>query len=126
MLRNKDTQPVCCEHISEVCQYYAFMFDVADRENYNDLCKTLVEEFLPGSESFSNVEKVNVFMGMYMRMELLLKWGFEEQLVEEIKAFFGHMSDITGTLWEHKQLTNSLNHGFTSYIVALLLMIYNK
>ena len=72
------------------------------------------------------MEKVNAFMGMYMRMELLLKWGFEEQLIEEIKTFFAHMSDITGTLWEHKYLTNSLNHGFTSYIMVLLLRIYNK
>ncbi len=125
-LRNDDNVPVCCEHISEVCQYYAFMFNVADKEQFNDLYKTLVTQFAPGSDYFINVEKVNAFMGMYMRMELLMKWGFEEQLVEEIKAFFGSMADITGTLWEHKNITNSLNHGFTSYMTLLLLKIYNK
>ena len=64
-------------------------------------------------------------MGMYMRMELLLKWGYNDLLLEDIKAFFGHMADITGTLWEHKAMTNSLNHGFASYIVVLLLEIIN-
>ena len=125
-LRNEENLPVCCEHISEVCQYYAFMFHVADREKDNALYQTLVKDFQPGSGNFPHVEKVNAFMGMYMRMELLLKWGFEEQLIKEIKSFFGHMPDITGTLWEHKHFTNSLNHGFTAYIMVLLLKIYNK
>lgn len=125
-LRNHDNVPVCCEHISEVCQYYAFVFNIADKENFNDLYKTLVTHFVPESDHYIHVEKVNAFMGMYMRMELLLKWGYDEQLVEEIKMFFSHMSDITGTLWEHKHLVHSLNHGFTAYIMVLLLRIYNK
>ncbi len=124
--RNEKNEIILSEHISEVCQYYAFMFDVADEENFGELKESLVTKFTPGSDNFSNIEKVNAFMGMYMRMELLQKWGFDEQLILEIKEFFGHMSDITGTLWEHKYMTNSLNHGFTAYIAALLLKIYNK
>lgn len=125
-LRNQDNVPILCEHISEVCQYYAFMFEIADRENFNELYKMLVTDFVPGSENWNNIEKANAFMGMYMRMELLLKWGHKDQLLKEIKMFFGHMSDITGTLWEHKHMTNSLNHGFTAYLCVLLLEIFNK
>ncbi len=125
-LRNDDGKPVCCEHISEVCQYYAFMFDLISREEFPELYNTLVTEFVPGCECYPEIEKVNAFMGMYIRLELLSKWGFDEQLVDEVKAFFGHMSSLTGTLWEHKYITNSLNHGFAAYLIVLLLKIYNK
>ncbi len=124
-LRDKEGNLVLQNNISEVCQYYSFIFGVADEENFKDLKNMLVEEFKTESKMHENVERVNAFMGMYMRMELLLKWGYNDLLLEDIKAFFGHMADITGTLWEHKAMTNSLNHGFASYIVVLLLKIIN-
>ena len=124
-LRDKDNNLVLQNNISEVCQYYSFIYGVADEENFKDLKNMLVEEFKTESKMHENVERVNAFMGMYMRMELLLKWGYNDLLLEDIKAFFGHMADITGTLWEHKAMTNSLNHGFASYIVVLLLKIIN-
>ena len=125
-LRDKDNKPVLCEHISEACQYYAFMFDIADTKSYDDLYKTLVEKFEPESGNYPHIEKANALMGMYMRMELMLKWGHSEQLLKEVKTFFGQMADITGTLWEHKYMAASLNHGFTAYLCVLLLEIFNK
>ena len=65
-------------------------------------------------------------MGMYIRMELLLEWGEKEMLTKEIKEFFGHMAQYTGTLWEHKDMSASLNHGFASYVGGLLLEIFNN
>ncbi len=125
-LRNDENKPVCCEHISEVCQYYAFMFDLIGKEEFPELYTTLTTEFLPDNECYPGIERVNAFMGMYIRLELLSRWGMDEQLVREIKAFFGHMSSLTGTLWEHKHITNSLNHGFAAYLIVLLLKIFNK
>ncbi len=125
-LRNEEIVPVLCEHISEACQYYAFMFDIADTDNYNDLYKTLATEFEPESGNYPHIEKANALMGMYMRMELMLKWGHKEQLLKEVKMFFGQMADITGTLWEHKYMAASLNHGFTAYLCVLLLKIFNN
>ncbi len=125
-LRDEDNNLVCMGNISEVCQYYAFIYGVADELKFANLKNMMIEEFKTESNIHPNVEKVNAFMGMYMRMELLLKWGYTDLLLEDIKAFFGHMADITGTLWEHKAMTNSLNHGFASYIVVLLLEIFNS
>ena len=120
----RDGKLVCEPHISEVCQYYAFYFGVADAA-FQDLKKRLVNDFTPHSNN-GDIEKVNAFMGMYMRMDLLHVWGYDDILLNEIKEFFGHMADITGTLWEHKSLSCSLNHGFTAYIAVLLLNIFNK
>ena len=91
-----------------------------------ELYKTLTTEFLPDPTCYPKIERVNEFMGMYIRLELLSRWGMDEQIIDEVKAFFGHMSKLTGTLWEHKQISNSLNHGFAAYLIVLLIKIYNK
>lgn len=115
------------DRITEVCQYYAFRFRVADRANFPKLYEILITDFHPNTTMWENIPKVNAFIGMYIRMELLKEWGQDEMLVKEIKDFFQHMAQVTGTLWEHKEmLRGSLNHGFASYVGALLLEIYNK
>ena len=55
-------------------------------------------------------------MGIYLRLELLLRLGMYSATVDEIRGFFGGMAQLTGTLWEHNRPTGgSLNHGFASY-----------
>ncbi|MBR2948887.1 MAG: hypothetical protein IKC46_03395 [Lachnospiraceae bacterium] len=122
-VRNEKNELILCEDISEVCQHYAFRFGVADSESYPELYRILLEELKPSVQKWG-FPKLNSLMGMYMRMELLNEWGLHDVLEEEIKDFFGHMADITGTLWEHKHMLASLNHGFASYIGALLLQMY--
>ncbi|MBR5506132.1 MAG: hypothetical protein IKV73_07505 [Clostridia bacterium] len=124
-VRNEANELVCQNNISEICQYYAFMFDVASQDCFDELKNTLAEKFAPESSYRPDIERVNVFTGMYMRMELLRRWKLYDRLINEIKVFFAHMSDITGTLWETKDMTNSLNHGFTAYLIVILLEIYN-
>ena len=115
------------DRITEVCQYYAFRFGCLKSEDFPELYKILTTDFYPNTEKYPDIPKVNAFIGMYVRMELLYEWGLEEKLIDEIKAFFGHMAQYTGTLWEHKEIDRgSLNHGFASYVGALLLEIYNK
>ena len=114
------------DRITEVCQYYAFRFRVADKENFSELYDILLADFYPNTPMWPNIPKVNAFMGMYIRMELLHEWGKDEMLVKEIKDFFQHMAQHTGTLWEHKDMSASLNHGFASYVGGLLLQIFNK
>ncbi len=115
------------DRITEVCQYYAFRFRVADRESFPKLYEIMTTDFYPNTTMWENIPKVNAFIGMYIRMELLHEWGLDEMLVKEVKDFFGHMAQVTGTLWEHKNMMQgSLNHGFASYVGALLLDIFNK
>jgi hypothetical protein len=64
--------------------------------------------------------RINAFIGMYLRMWTLSRLNDRELLYENIKRFFGGMSEKTGTLWEYKTQTNSLNHGFAAFVAALM------
>jgi hypothetical protein len=65
-------------------------------------------------------------MGQLLRMDLLVRWGKREMLIDQIKGYFLRMARLTGTLWEHKNVAASLNHGFPSYIAALLLEVIGR
>ena len=124
--RDKDGNLSVNSNISEVCQYYALYFGTAREEDHPSLVKTLIEKFGPDSENYPEIEKANALMGIYLRIDLLVKWGRVEQCLDEIKGYFLRMAILTGTLWEHKNTAASLNHGFPSYIAAVLLDIFNK
>ena len=124
--RDESGKLVNNNNISETCQYYAFYFGTADEEKYADLKNTLLSEFGPDSENYPEIEKSNAFMGALIRMDLLVRWGKTEMLIDQIKGYFLHMAHLTGTLWEHKTVAASLNHGFPSYVAGILLGIYNK
>ena len=49
-------------------------------------------------------------------MELLFSNGLYARLLEEIKAYFGGMARLTGTLWEFDAEVASCCHGFTSVL----------
>ena len=68
-----------------------------------------------------NVHKCNAFVGNYLRLELLLKNGLYEQLLQECTGFFEYMADRTGTLWENTYDKASCNHGFASYAAVFIL-----
>lgn len=109
--------------ISEVCQYYAVMFLDIDFGDpfYAKLVQAVSGDFSPvGGKLPDNIAPANDFIGYYMRMNILFRWGRYAQLKEEIKALFGGMTDRTGTLWEKRDIHFSLNHGFASYVGALI------
>ncbi len=105
---------------SEVCQYFAFFFGIASRDQYPQLWEYLVEEMAPQVKHRSHLHPANAFIGSLLRMELLSGAGLVKQLVDEMKSFYAPMAEKTGTLWEHLDLRASCNHGFASYICVLL------
>ena len=116
-IRGEDGALIQTGHTSETCQYYAFYFDTASKETYPALYQTLINSFGPKrnpEKDFSTVSPSNAFVGNYLRLELLLRWGFRELALEECRAFFLQMAELTDTLWEHSKLTCSLDHGFAS------------
>ncbi len=125
-LRDSDGKLVVNGNISETCQYYAFYFGTADEAEFAELKNTLLTEFGPDSENYPEIEKSNAFMGILLRMDNLIAWGKKEMVIDQIKGYFLHMARRTGTLWEHKNVAQSLNHGFPSYVAAILLRIFNK
>jgi len=125
-LRDEDGVLIPCENISETCQYYAFYFCVAKEEDYPELVDGLVSEFGPDMDNYPSIEKSNAWMGILLKLDLLYKWGKTDLLIAQIKGYFLEMARMTGTLWEHKTVAASLNHGFPSYVAKLLLDVFNK
>ena len=108
---------------SEVCQYYAFFFDIADPEDerfakLKDLVLNVFGPYRKAKGIMPEIAYANAFIGNYLRMELLLRWGRYEKVLEECKGYFYKMAETTGTLWEHDSISGSLNHGFASFIGA--------
>jgi alpha-L-rhamnosidase len=114
-------------HLTETCQYYAFYFDIADPSKFPELLETMITRFGPARDIqkvYPEIAKSNAIVGNYLRLELLLRYGYNQKVIEESKAFFANMAQMTSTLWEHSFVSGSLNHGFASvaanYIVEAL------
>ena len=113
---------------SETCQYYAMRFGEIDinEPRFASIKSAFMNMFGPNHAGYAalgrDIEPANAFMGIYLRMELLLSMGLNEKVLDEIKGFFGGMAGLTGTLWEHSDVRRgSLNHGFASFAgVAIL------
>ena len=111
------------DQITEVCQYYAFFFNVATPESHPALWKKLTEEFGPNRDTettYPHVAIANAFIGNYLRVDILSRYGLQEQLISEIEEYFFYMAERTGTLWENVHSQASCNHGFASYIAHVL------
>ena len=108
---------------SEVCQYYAFFFEVATPETHKHLWNTLLAEFGPkrkATGAHPDVDPANAFIGNYLRLDLLSRYGLGKQLVDESSDYLIYMVNQTGTIWEHADDSASCNHGFGSHIVYWL------
>lgn len=108
---------------TEVCQYFAFFFDVATPESHGDLWDRLVKKFGPERSktgAYPEVHPANAFIGNYLRLELLSRYAGPEQIKRDILGFYLKMAEKTGTLWEHMGTQASCNHGFASHVVHSL------
>lgn len=108
---------------SEVCQYFAFFFGVADRKTHAELWRVLRDEFGPQREktkAHAEVHPANSFIGNMLRMELLSEADRGQQILDESVAYLLYMADRTGTLWENVGAYASCNHGFASHVVHTL------
>ena len=129
---NEDGIAVNTGNHSEVCQYYACFFgliDNIDDPRFAYLKDLIFNVFGPLRQEqgiLPEIEPANALMGVYIRMELLYHWGRYEQLLEEIKLYFGKMADLTGTLWENNTACASLNHGFASFAGVMIAKCLEK
>ncbi len=108
---------------TEVCQYYAFYFGAATPEANGALMRILMKDFGPQRKEtklWPEIYFANAFIGNYLRLDLLQRWGMKERLLEEIKGYFAFMAERTGTLWENDTPTASCNHGFASHVICWL------
>ena len=105
---------------TESCQYYAFFCDVATPGSHPDLWNTLVKDFGYDRKEtglYPEIWPANAFIGNYLRLDLLDRYGYKNELYDNIKGYFTYMADQTGTLWEHDAPHASCNHGFASHVI---------
>lgn len=122
-LRNKDGRLIRQEHCSEICQYYALRFTDMNLNDpvYSHLKHLITEVFgAERKEDLPNIEPINAFIGVYLRLEALLKAGLYETVLRDIRDFFGCMEQETGTLWEYREGKGSRDHGFASYAAVAM------
>ena len=108
---------------TEVCQYFAFYFGLADPNTHSKLWNILRNDFGPKrlqTKAYPDVHPANAFIGNYIRLELLSRFGCTRQIMDEIADYFLYMADTTGTLWEHARSSASCNHGFASHVAHCL------
>ena len=111
---------------TETCQYYAFFTGVATPEEDSQLWQTIINDFGPErSETgkWKEIHPSNAFIGNYLRLELLAKNKMFDKLEENIEGYFDYMAERNGTLWEHKDVNASCNHGFASHVLIWLDML---
>lgn len=123
-LRGEDGRLTLCEDISEICQYYAILFagiDITDAK-FTELRRLVREVFgAIRKEDMPEIEVINAFIGVYLRLEALLKIEEYELVLDDVENFFGNMERLTGTLWENRSVHGSLDHGFASYAAAAMM-----
>ncbi|HQH69858.1 MAG TPA: hypothetical protein PK166_15780 [Candidatus Hydrogenedentes bacterium] len=108
---------------TEVCQYFAFFFDVATPETHGALWEKLHREFGPDrseTKAYPEVHPANSFIGNMLRFELLSRHGLGMQITDESVGYLMYMAERTGTLWENVHDQASCNHGFASHICFTL------
>jgi len=119
----KDGRLEVTRNRSEVCQYFAFFFDVATPQTHGELWEKLVHQFGPtrkDTNAFAEVHPANAFIGNYLRSELLSRYGRPAQIKKELVDYYLYMADQTGTLWENVGAYASCNHGFASHVAHSL------
>lgn len=119
----RDGKLVLTGERTEVCQYYAFWTKCATPKTHPQLFEKLLNDFgrvRETSGKYSDIYPANAFIGNYLRLELLLNYGYGDKLIEDIKEFFHGMSETTGTLWENMLPSASCSHGFAAYVACVL------
>lgn len=128
-VRGEDGSLTLCDDISEICQYYAILFagiDITD-EKFTELRRLVREVFgAIRKEEMPNIEVINAFIGVYLRLEALLKMKEYDLVLSDVESFFGHMEKLTGTLWENRFIHGSLDHGFASYAAVAMMKALKK
>lgn len=123
LIRDDKKNLIRNNRICETTFYYLFYFKVITKEEYPDVFNTMVNDFGPNrniEKVYPNIYKSNVFIGDYLRLEILLRYGLSSKVLSETVDYFYKMAKTTGTLWEHDSLHGSLNHGFASYIANVI------
>ena len=107
------------ENFSEAGQYYGILFGNIDLEDpqYHKLKDHVENSFCSFDPDAENFVPVNMFIGYFLRLMVLMKLDRRDLLAQDVKRKFLPMIDLTDTLWEYNfhQRRGSYDHGFSSF-----------
>lgn len=118
----KDGKICTVNESSEVCQYYAFCFGIANKDSFPELFNCMISDFTEKRQTenaYPGICFAEPFIGIPLRMEMLLKYGRFADAYREIMAYYLPQAKTTGTLWECRTLC-SCNHGVSSIVLYWL------
>ena len=124
-VRDENGKLKVVEDITEICQYYAIVFGkiceniVGNDEKYSYLKTTVLNVFNKDRTELTEIEKINMFIGVYLKLLALESMCEKEQIIKTVKEYFLPMAQKTNTLWEYVTLSRSLCHGFASFASVL-------
>ena len=121
-VRDESGALVRLDDCSEAGQYYAILFGGFDLNDpkYAELKHLVTKVFTPTRTEYPEIHRVNAFIGAYLRLETLMKLGEYETLLSDVVGFFGHMGEMTETLWEYRERHGSRDHGFASFALVAI------
>jgi hypothetical protein len=121
-VRNADGELINTANVSEAGQYYAILFGRIDVSlpKYAGLLEYVKSGFEGYEAEHGALCRINAFIGLYLRVKLLVQLSFVEPLYRTMIEHCLPMAEATGTLWEMKLDTGSLDHGFASYLATAL------
>ena len=107
---------------SEAAQYYLFWCGVGRMHEDAAIWKSLAAEHGPLPDRYPSdlmLARSNVFIGQYVRFELLSQNDEHTPVLKEIRHLFGFMIDHgPGTLWENLSDSGSLCHGLPHMLAS--------
>lgn len=121
-VRDENGKHINQKHISEACQYYAILYGGIDLDDpkYQKLKEYVINDFQNFDAGDYLFCPKNAFIGLYLRMNVLINMKDCELMAKNLETFCLHMSRKTGTLWEDKNGKGSLDHGFASYVALTI------
>ncbi len=104
-------------HHTEVCQYFAIYFGIAEGERFRDYRNYILNELsLLNRRDIFGLDKPNIVVGILLREEILMAESKIDLMLNEIIGCFLPMAERTGTLWENTYETASCNHGLMGVV----------
>lgn len=104
---------------SEAGQYYAVLFGGVDLRDpkYAKLNAHILDGFASFDPNGETFVPVNMFIGFFLRLLVLIRMGKKDILKQNIINKFLPMVDLTDTIWEYNfhQRNGSYDHGFSSF-----------
>ncbi len=123
LVRDDNGELVPTKDYSATCQYYAFYFGIATKQNFPELYKTIFNELwlnVKGKTAIENLHPANAFNGKYVCMLYLMETGKIHCYLDEIKQYLIKMSKRSRTLWELDESTASCCHGFAAVAANII------